>query len=85
MSPQYLVFGNLTREFLLPASGSPRLDALGGSLLYAGAGTRVWVGESDVGLVGRVGDDYPRAWLNEVKGRGFDTDSSQPGRAVCAA
>ena len=74
MSPQYLVFGNLTREFLLPASGSPRLDALGGSLLYAGAGRRVWVGESDVGLVGRVGDDYPRAWLNEDKGRGFDTE-----------
>ena len=73
MPPQYLVLGNLTREFLLPASGSPRLDAPGGSLLYAGAGARVWVGESDVGLVGRVGDDYPRAWLNDVKGRGFDT------------
>ncbi|HMR99196.1 MAG TPA: carbohydrate kinase family protein [Anaerolineales bacterium] len=73
MSPHYLVFGNLTREFLLPPSGSPRLDVPGGSLLYAGAGARVWVDESDVGLVGRVGDDYPRAWLNDVRGRGFDT------------
>ncbi len=73
MPPQLLVFGNLTREFLLPAVGAPRLDVPGGSALYAAAGARVWEAESAVGLVGRVGDDYPRAWLNEVKTRGFDT------------
>ncbi len=71
MPPRFLVFGNLTREFLLPAEGQPRLDVPGGSLLYAAAGLKVW--ESDIGLVGRVGDDYPRAWLNECKSRGFDT------------
>lgn len=71
MPPQFLVFGNLTREYLLPAVGQPRLDVAGGDLLYAAAGLRVW--ESNVGLVGRVGDDYPRAWLNECKRRGFDT------------
>ena len=71
MSPRFLVIGNLTREYLLPAVGQPRLDVPGGSLLYAAAGLRVW--ESDIGLVGRVGDDYPRAWLNECKSRGFDT------------
>jgi ribokinase len=71
MPPQFLIFGNLTREYLLPASGQPRLDMPGGSLLYAGAGLRVW--ESEVGLVARVGDDYPRAWLNECKSRGLDT------------
>lgn len=71
MPPQFLVFGELTREYLLPASGPARLDAPGGSLLYAAAGLRVW--ESEIGLVARVGDDYPRAWLNECKSRGFDT------------
>lgn len=71
MPPQFLVFGNLTREFLLPAEGQPRLDVAGGSLLYAAAGLKVW--ESDIGLVGRVGGDYPRAWLNDFKSRGFDT------------
>lgn len=71
MPPQFLVFGNLTREFLMPAEGQPRLDVPGGSLLYAAAGLKVW--ESDIGLVGRVGDDYPRAWLNDFKSRGLDT------------
>jgi len=71
MDIHFIVIGKLTREFLLPATGQPRLDAAGGSLLYAAAGLGVW--ESGVGLVGRVGDDYPREWLNDVKSRGFDT------------
>lgn len=71
MDIQYIVIGRLTREFLLPASGQPRLDVAGGSLLYAAAGLGIW--ESGVGLVGRVGNDYPREWLNKVKSRGFDT------------
>jgi sugar/nucleoside kinase (ribokinase family) len=71
MPPSFLVFGQLTREYLLPPIGPPRLDAPGGSLLYAAAGLGVW--ESDIGLVGRVGNDYPRQWLNECKARGWDT------------
>ena len=71
MEPQFLVFGQLTREYLLPPDGSPRLDMAGGSLLYAAAGLRVW--ESGIGLVGRVGNDYPREWLNQCMTRGFDT------------
>jgi sugar/nucleoside kinase (ribokinase family) len=71
MDVLFIVIGKLTREFLLPASGQPRLDVPGGSLLYAAMGLGIW--ESGVGLVGRVGNDYPRAWLNDVKSRGFDT------------
>ncbi len=71
MEPQFLIFGKLTREYLLPPTGPARLDAPGGSLLYAAAGLRVW--ETGIGLVGRVGTDYPREWLNECMARGFDT------------
>jgi sugar/nucleoside kinase (ribokinase family) len=71
MDVNFIVFGELTREYLLLTAGPPRLDVAGGSLLYAAAGLHVW--ESGVGLVGRVGNDYPRAWLNECKSRGFDT------------
>src|SRR6266540_3734418 len=71
MEPQFLVFGKLTREYLLPPTGPSKLDVAGGSLLYAAAGLRVW--ESEIGLVGRVGNDYPREWLNACMARGFDT------------
>jgi len=71
MEPQFLIFGKLTREFVLPPTGPARLDVPGGSLLYAAAGLRVW--ESEIGLVGRVGNDYPREWLNACMARGFDT------------
>ena len=71
MDLRFLVFGKLTREYLLPATGPARLDMPGGSLLYAAAGLRVW--ESGIGLVGRVGNDYPREWLNACLKRGFDT------------
>src|SRR5215510_2342766 len=71
MSPNYLIFGQLTREYLLPPSGPVRLDVAGGSPLYVAAGFRVW--ESTVGLVGRVGGDYPRAWLEDFESRGLDT------------
>jgi sugar/nucleoside kinase (ribokinase family) len=71
MEPQFLIFGKLTREYLLPPTGPARLDMPGGSLLYAAAGLRVW--ESEIGLVGRVGADYPREWLNECMKHGFDT------------
>ena len=71
MDVNFLVFGLLAREYLLPPAGQPRLDVAGGNLLYAAAGLRVW--ESGIGLVGRVGGDYPRTWLNECKSRGFDT------------
>src|ERR1051325_3554726 len=71
MEPEFLVFGKLTREYLLPTMGPARLDVAGGSLLYAAAGLRMW--KSEIGLVGRVGYDYPREWLNACIARGFDT------------
>lgn len=71
MPPNYLIFGQLTREYLLTPTGPARLDVPGGSPLYAASGFRVW--ESGLGLVGRVGNDYPREWLDRCESRGLDT------------
>ncbi len=70
MDPIFLLLGSLTREFLLPATGRPRIDLPGGSLLYAAGGLSVW--EKRIGLVARVGEDYPRAWLRGIRERGLD-------------
>ena len=71
MQPVFVIAGGLNREYILPLSGPPLIDVPGGSLLYAAGGLAVW--DSHLGLVGRVGENYPRQWLRDLDGRGFDT------------
>jgi len=68
--PTYVIAGKLDREYVLPPSGPPLLDSPGGSLLYAAGGLALW--DSDMGLVGRVGRDYPSDWIEAFKAHGFD-------------
>ena len=69
---RYVIIGKLNRDFILTPEGSAYLDKPGGSLLYAAAGTGVW--DSGIGLVGRVGEDFPQQWINQAKQAGFDTN-----------
>jgi sugar/nucleoside kinase (ribokinase family) len=70
MQPTFVIAGRVTREFILPPVGQPLLDVPGGGLLYAASGLRIW--EKEIGLLGRVGEDYPRAWLKDIEARGMD-------------
>ncbi|MBI2758649.1 MAG: carbohydrate kinase family protein [Chloroflexi bacterium] len=70
MQPTFIIAGRITREFILPPVGSPLLDAAGGSALYAAGGLNVW--NQEIGLLARVGEDYPRHWLKEIAARGVD-------------
>lgn len=71
MQPIFVIAGSITREYILPPAGVPLLDAAGGSALYAAGGLLLWGGE--LGILARVGEDYPRARLREVEARGIDT------------
>jgi sugar/nucleoside kinase (ribokinase family) len=73
MPPTFVIAGKLNREYILPPSGKPLLDSAGGSLLYAAGGLAVWDVNANAGLIGRVGEDYPRQWLRDLEARGFDT------------
>ena len=70
MVPEFLIVGRIAREFILPFSGQPLLDNPGGDALYAAGGLMIW--EKEIGLLARVGEDYPRAWLKELEARGID-------------
>ena len=70
MEPTYVIAGHMTREYILPAVGQPLLDVAGGDVLYAAGGLLPWDG--NVGLVSRVGEDFPRPWLKDIQGRGLD-------------
>lgn len=71
MAIRYVLAGRLRRDFLLPASGRPLLDVPGGNLLYAASGLSVWDG--GIGLLARVGEEYPHAWLERFARFGWDT------------
>jgi sugar/nucleoside kinase (ribokinase family) len=67
---RFLVAGRLARCFTILPSGSTQEDACGGSAIYAAAGVRIW--EEGVGMIARVGCDYPREWLARASRHGID-------------
>ncbi len=71
MGPTFIISGRLRRDYLLPSSGRPLIDAPGGDMLYAASGLGIW--ETDLGLLARVGEDYPHQWLQNFRKRGWDT------------
>ena len=71
MNSRYVIAGPLRREYILPPTGRPILDVPGGGALYAAAGVRVW--DTDIGLLSRVGEDYPQIWVGDFAQRGVDT------------
>ena len=79
MHPSFILVGRLAREYILPVEGQPLIDSPGGDLLYAAGGMAVW--NARPGLVGRLGEDAPRAWLENFEERGFDVSGIriQPG------
>ena len=70
MTPTFAIAGKLTREYLLPPTGSPRLDAPGGNLLYAAGGLAVW--DASIALISKINQSYPHEWVEDLKERGFD-------------
>jgi sugar/nucleoside kinase (ribokinase family) len=70
MKPIFLLAGKIQNEYILPPSGLPVIDKQGGNLLYAAGGLAVW--DTHASLVARVGKDYPKEWLDDLKTRGFD-------------
>ncbi len=69
--PRFAVVGGLREDYFITPSGEAHLREIGGNVLYAGVGAAIWT--SGVGLVARVGDNYPAEWIEQFKSRGFDT------------
>lgn len=75
ISPPNAVFvGRLHRDFILLADGQTFEDQMGGNALYSAVGWKLWQKDQTAGLVARVGEDYPRQWLDEFEQRGIDVE-----------
>jgi hypothetical protein len=75
LNPTYIILGQLKREFLITPNRKVVNDQPGGCLLYTAEGTSLWLKPDEkVGLVARVGEDYPRSWLGLIAERGYLTE-----------
>lgn len=76
MEIQVVFAGALRRDYILPYSGRPLLDVPGGGPLHAAVGAATWrqLLEDQVGLLARVGEDYPREWLRSFEKLGFNVE-----------
>jgi len=66
----FIIVGRLQRNFVITSQGKALQDVPGGGLLYAAIGTAIW--EKGIGLISRVGEDYPQEWLYQFSRRGLD-------------
>ena len=71
-SLKYILAGQLCRDYALYPDGKALLDIPGGNLIYAAIGLGVWQPDVMPGLIARVGEDYPREWLEQFSSLGFD-------------
>ncbi|MBI9046096.1 MAG: carbohydrate kinase family protein [Anaerolineaceae bacterium] len=67
---RYLIAGRLQRDFILTKDGKPHNDIPGGSLLHAATGFSIW--DSNCGLIGRIGEDFPQHWLESLSKANMD-------------
>jgi ribokinase len=70
-SIEYAFVGGLREDYCLTANGEAHLRKVGGNALYAAVGARVWT--DHVGMLARVGSNYPAEWLELIQKRGLDT------------
>lgn len=66
----YIAVGGLRTDYVITAEGQVILGRHGGNAIYAAAG--MWPWANSVGLVGRVGSNFPPEWLSEAQTVGLD-------------
>lgn len=72
-TPRFVLAGKLYRDYFITAEDEAVLDVLGGNLPYAAVGLKLWEDSPPPGLLARVGEDYPQAWIDRLARSGFDT------------
>ncbi len=69
--PLFICVGSLTIDSIVAPDGKAIPRLWGGNVVYAAVGARMW--SDRVGIVSRVGNDYPTDFLELLMARGIDT------------
>jgi len=71
-----IVVGNLTVDDVVHPNGETTMASPGGNTIYAATGAVIW--GLSVGVVARVGADFPVAALDRLRDAGLDTGGLRP-------
>lgn len=69
MALQYFTAGGLRIDYVITADQQVHLREMGGNAIYSAVGARIW--SNEVGILSRVGENYPDQWLNQLQGAGI--------------
>lgn len=69
--PEMVFAGPLRTEYFLTPDGQENSHLLGGPVVYAGAGAKIWTASSP-GLIARVGNNFPAEFLRAIQDKGLD-------------
>jgi hypothetical protein len=76
MMARYLLFGHLTIDDTVLPDGRTAMGTMGGNVLYAAIGARVWT--DDLVIVARPGQGYPQSLIDELSACGYRVDGLIP-------
>ena len=68
---QYFTSGGMRIDFVITADRQVHLREMGGNAIYSAVGARIWA--AGVGILSRVGENYPQEWLARLERAGIRT------------
>jgi sugar/nucleoside kinase (ribokinase family) len=69
---EYYFIGGMREDYCITHDDEFHLGILGGNAVYAAAGAKLWT--SSVGIISRVGSNYPRQWIDQIGKAGINID-----------
>jgi len=73
---RYLLFGHLTIDDTVLPDGHTAMGTVGGNVLYAAIGARIWT--DDLAIVARPGQGYQQSLIDELTACGYRIDGLIP-------
>lgn len=69
--PKCLMIGGIREDYCITHDGRAITGVIGGNAVYAAVGARLWTDQ--VGILSRIGRNYPLAWLDRLEDAGIST------------
>jgi ribokinase len=66
-----VICGGLRTDYIITARNEVRLMQMGGNAIFAATGAKLWANDEEIAILGRVGDNWPQGWTDDLCEAGF--------------